>query len=146
MAVHTIKYNTIVNEIITPAVISQAISLDGDIGAPDYYETDNAMWDTGATNTLVSKSIIEKLALHPHNKAKVLTAGGIITTDTYIVHIILPTGTAELDVEVLLNENNDYDIVIGMDIINKCDFCISNKNAKSTLSIKHPADNEIIFH
>ena len=72
-------------------------------------------------------------------------AGGDVESWTYLVHVILPTGTAELNVQALLNDNSDYDVVIGMDIINSCDFCYTNKDGKSTFSLCHPAKEKIIL-
>ena len=81
----------------------------------------------------------------PKNKALIPGAGGDVASWTYLVHVILPTGTAELNVQVLLNDNSYYDVVIGMDIINSCDFCDTNKYGKSTFSLCHPAKEKIIL-
>ena len=70
---------------------------------------------------------------------------GDVDTWTYLVHVILSTGTAELNVQALLNDNSDYDVVIGMDIIKSCDFCYTNKEDKSTFSLCHPAKEKIIL-
>lgn len=83
--------------------------------------------------------------LQPKNKALISSAGGDVESWTYLVHVILPTGTAELNVQALLNDNSDYDVVIGMDIINSCDFCYTNKDGKSTFSLCHPAKEKIIL-
>ena len=77
--------------------------------------------------------------------ALISSAGGDVESWTYLVHVILPTGTAELNVQALLNDNSDYDVVIGMDIINSCDFCYTNKDGKSTFSLCHPAKEKIIL-
>lgn len=50
-----------------------------------------------------------------------------------------------MNVQALLNDNSDYDVVIGMDIINSCDFCYTNKDGKSTFSLCHPAKEKIIL-
>lgn len=77
-----------------------------------------------------SQEVVNALGLQPKNKALISSAGGDVESWTYLVHVILPTGTAELNVQALLNDNSDYDVVIGMDIINSCDFCYTNKDGK----------------
>ena len=64
-------------------------------------------------------------------------------TDTYLIHIGLPTGTTALNVEAMLTPSDDYDIIIGMDIISLCDFCFTNKDGKSTFSLRHPSSEQI---
>ena len=85
------------------------------------------------------------IGLQPKNKALISNAGGNVESWIYLVHVILPTGTAELNVQVLLNDNSDYDMVIGMDIISSCDFCYTNKDGKSTSSLCHLAKEKIIL-
>ena len=44
------------------------------------------------------------------NKELISSAGGDVESWTYLVLIILPTGTAELNVQVLQNDNSDFEI------------------------------------
>ena len=37
---------------------------------------ENVLWDTGATNTLISHEVVDAVGLQPKNKALISSAGG----------------------------------------------------------------------
>lgn len=144
MAVYTKEYESQPEAILTNVIICPAVDLSANVAVPVHCQVENVLWDTGATNTLISQEVVNALGLQPKNKALISSAGGDVESWTYLVHVILPTGTAELNVQALLNDNSDYDVVIGMDIINSCDFCYTNKDGKSTFSfIKYYLDKTL---
>lgn len=145
MAVYTKEYESQPEAILTNVIICPAVDLSANVAVPVHCQVENVLWDTGATNTLISQEVVNALGLQPKNKALISSAGGDVESWTYLVHVILPTGTAELNVQALLNDNSDYDVVIGMDIINSCDFCYTNEDGKSTFSLCHPAKEKIIL-
>ena len=49
-----------------------------------------AIWDTGATNTVISQKLADELKLTPIGKANVSTAGGIIEVNKYVLGLKLP--------------------------------------------------------
>lgn len=118
MAVYTKEYESQPEAILTNVIICPAVDLSANVAVPVHCQVENVLWDTGATNTLISQEVVNALGLQPKNKALISSAGGDVESWTYLVHVILPTGTAELNVQALLNDNSDYDVVIGMDIIN----------------------------
>ena len=65
--------------------------------------------------------------------------------NAYLVHVGLPTGDIVTDVIVTEFDSEDYDMVIGMDIISKGDFAITNKDEKTTFSFRVPSVEEIDF-
>ena len=127
MAVYTKEYESQPEAILTNVIICPAVDLSANVAVP------------------VHCQVVNGVGLQPKNKALISSAGGDVESWTYLVHVILPTGTAELNVQALLNDNSDYDVVIGMDIINSCDFCYTNKDGKSTFSLCHPAKEKIIL-
>ena len=42
-------------------------------------------------------------------------------------------------------ESDEYDVVIGMDVICNGDLAITNKDDKTTFSFKIPSEQEIVF-
>ena len=42
-------------------------------------------------------------------------------------------------------DNDEYDVIIGMDVICKGDFAITNLNGKTTFSFRIPSEKEIVF-
>lgn len=114
MAVYTKEYESQPEAILTNVIICPAVDLSANVAVPVHCQVENVLWDTGATNTLISQEVVNALGLQPKNKALISSAGGDVESWTYLVHVILPTGTAELNVQALLNDNSDYDVVIGM--------------------------------
>ena len=83
---------------------------------------ESALWDTGATQTLISKRVIDALGLEPIGKCEVEGYDGVSEENLYIVHIGLPTRDVILDVMVTETIGKSYDVVLGMDIISKAIF------------------------
>ena len=63
----------------------------------------------------------------------------------FLVHLGLPTGTTALNVEAMLTLSEDYDVVIGMDIISLCDFCFTNKDNASCFFVTPSFERENYF-
>ena len=109
-------------------------------------KTTRSLWDTGASNTLISKRIVEVLNLIPIGESHISGYNeGVDVMNAYLVHIGLPTGDIITDVIVSEFGTDEYDMVIGMDVICKGDFAITNKNEKTTFSFRIPSEEEIVF-
>ena len=130
------KYPTVVDALQTDCDI---YSLDGRL-----FHTDNAMWDTGATTTIISSRIVRQLKLEPYQQGGISGIGGASNTNTYLVHVLIPTGDVVTNCEVMKSDFEDYDVIIGMDIISLGDFCFTNPDDYSVFSFRIPA-NEHIF-
>lgn len=118
-----VEYSGIVRELITDVLIHVPYSKDITSGI-----SVKAIWDTGATNTVITKSIVEKLQLVPTGKCRVRGVNSEDIRDTYIVDIGLPNSVKVTAVEVtesVLN-SGQVEMLIGMDIIQMGDFSISN--------------------
>lgn len=106
------------------------------------------IWDTGATNTCISKRVAEKLGLIPNGKENVYTAGGEIEVDIYVIDIILPGNIFMKGIEALcVDLEETTDVLVGMDIICQGDFIITNtdkQNTSFTFRIPDKCDNEKI--
>ena len=131
------KYTTVVEALQTECDV---YSLDGHL-----FHTDNAMWDTGATTTIISSRIVKQLNLQPYQQGGISGIGGASNTNTYLVHVLIPTGDVVTNCEVMESDFEDYDVIIGMDIIGLGDFCFTNPDDKSVFSFRIPAKEHIIF-
>lgn len=82
-------------------------------------------------------------------RVKVLNAlwdtNSIDVKDTYLVHFGLPAGDIVTNIEATECNSDEYDAVIGMDIICKGDFAITNKNGHTTFAFRIPSQEEIVF-
>ena len=95
----------------------------------------NALWDTGATNTVITQAAAQSIGIQPTGQIPSIGVHGRKIVNTYLVDIILPNNVLFQNVNVsegLLGE--EISILIGMDIIQAGDFVIANANGKTRFS------------
>jgi hypothetical protein len=136
--------NTLVNQLITQCGVSE--SFDPKL-TKKYPKTEifNALWDTGATNSVITKKVAEKLGLIPTGVSIVHGVSGQIQVETYSVNISLPNNVMILSLRVTEGILGDFDVLIGMDVISKGDFVINNSNNQTIFSFQIPATHQIDF-
>lgn len=105
-----------------------------------------SLWDTGASVTLISARVAKVLGLSSIGKSGVSGYNdGVDVKDTYCVHVGLATGDIVTNIMAMGFESDEYDVVIGMDIICKGDFAVTNQNERTTFSFRIPSEEEIVF-
>jgi len=113
-----------------------------------------AIWDTGATNSAITKQVISDLDLKPTGLVEVRHADGKSVTETFLVSIVLPNrvmfGQVRVSKVNLIADDNQKDedkpqLLIGMDIIGAGDFVVSNYNGKTCLTFRLPSMERINF-
>ena len=82
-----------------------------------------AIWDTGATHSVISKKVVMECKLWPSGMTRVSHVGGESPSNTYFVNIYLPNnvemcGVRVTEAEGILGGGN-VNVLIGMDIISK---------------------------
>lgn len=98
------------------------------------------LWDTGATNTCISKSLVEMLGISICSGARMGTTGGMVETETCIIDIGLPNNVIIKGIKAFVMDiEDDIDVLIGMDIIMMGDFSITNKDEKTVFSFRMPS-------
>src|SRR5829696_9674212 len=60
----------------------------------------NAIWDTGASSTVITQNVVNQLGLKPTGMTNVSTANGMALQNTYIVDVGLPNQVKVGDVTV----------------------------------------------
>ena len=109
--------------------------------------TIKAIWDTGATGSVISQNVAKTLGLIVSGYAVVNTANGQATQKTYTVDIGLPNKV--LIQNVLVTEVDSLtagcDALIGMDIITLGDFSITNHKGTTCMSFRFPSCHEIDY-
>jgi len=103
------------------------------------------IWDTGATNSVITKKVIDELELKPTGAKEVYHAQGKTIANSYLVNIILPNQVTIFAINVTEGVLNEIDVLIGMDIITLGDFSITNKNRKTVMSFRVPSCKEIDY-
>lgn len=130
----------LVNEIITEAAVSQAYNPKTE-GTPPPFATVKGLWDTGATGSSITLRLAKKLGLMPVGKAQVHHAGGTSFVNVYLINVVLPNqvGFSYVKVSECEETVGRFDLLIGMDLITKGDFAISNTDGKTTISFRTPS-------
>jgi len=130
------------NAVITNAIIFEAAEVVPGVELKNRFFTENAAWDTGSEVTIVSSRVIKALGLKPFDHSTIVGIGGEEETDIYKVHLGLPNGYLYKNRYVYCSEMEDYDILIGMDIIAKSDFFLTNIDGNSRFYFRLPAEGK----
>jgi predicted aspartyl protease len=98
-----------------------------------------ALWDTGASGTVITPKVSGALNLVPIDRIKVAGVNNISMADVVEVSIGLPNMVMVEDINVMICDlKQDIDLLIGMDIILLGDFAISNWGGKTLFSFVIP--------
>jgi predicted aspartyl protease len=101
----------------------------------------NAIWDTGATNSVITQKVIDDLGLPQIRKTKVETADGEMDSEVYLVdfHFSL-MGEVMRGINVTRGKLPKHaEALIGMDIITRGDLAITNFQGKTILTFRIPS-------
>jgi hypothetical protein len=105
-----------------------------------------AIWDTGATRTVITEKVAQDLRLMITGYSKIGTVGGIIDATEHRIDIWLPNRLRVEEVPVLKGCISDkFDVLIGMDIITMGDFAFTNFGGRSVFSFRIPSLQTIDF-
>lgn len=85
------------------------------------------------------------MQLKPRSEGEIVGIGGDHTAKTYMIHLGLPSGDLVQDVEVYCSDIDDYDVLIGMDIIGLTDFSLTNGDGKTIFAYRIPSEGNTDF-
>ncbi len=101
------------------------------------------IWDTGATNSVITKSVAKQLGLTPVSYTRVRGVGGLMPTPEYLVKITLNNENITLVSRVTeceeLSAEQDTGMLVGMNIIRLGDICITNFDGKTVMTFRVPS-------
>jgi predicted aspartyl protease len=139
----TNEYLEVVNALETQVGISEAFNPNVQQGiVRPKIQIFNAIWDTGATNSVISENVIKELNLIPIGKEKVYHANGWTMMKTYLVNIILPNNVEFYSLTVTESLLTGADVLVGMDIISSGDFVITASQGKTKFSFQMPSTHD----
>jgi hypothetical protein len=111
--------------------------------------TTKGIWDTGATNSVITKGSAQALGLSPISLANVRGVHGTRTVPVYRVAITLNNENISIVTEVTecdeLSGSHDTGMLIGMNIIGMGDFTVSNYNGETTMTFRVPSLEKIDY-
>ena len=101
----------------------------------------NALWDTGATNSVVTPRVVKEMGLIPIGMGQSRHAGGVSDVNIYMVTLMLPNNVIIPNVKVseCAEQEGRFDVIIGMDLITLGDFTISGQGNKRMVSFSMPS-------
>lgn len=106
-----------------------------------------AIWDTGATGSVITKAVAESLGLIATGMSQVHTANGLADQFTYVVDILLPNDETISKVTVTEVEglSGGCEALIGMDVITTGDFSVTNHKGCTWMSFRSPSCHAIDY-
>lgn len=141
----TVKYNRIVNRILIEVHVTAAFDLANPPANPKHHTT-QALWDTGATHSVITEGTANALGLTPTGQKLVRHAGGQGNYNTHVVNLFLPNKVGV--VGVLVSECPDiggFGAIIGMDIISGGDLCITNHQGETWVTFRYPSQHGVDY-
>jgi gag-polyprotein putative aspartyl protease len=104
-----------------------------------------AIWDTGATGSVISQKVVDDCGLKPIGMTIVHGVHGSEQAEQYLVNIGLPNGVVFVNLTATKGKLGDAHVLIGMDIILSGDFVITNKDGKTVMSFRTPSQECVDF-
>ncbi len=105
-----------------------------------------AIWDTGATHTVITKKVVEDCQLKSSGMANVSHAGGDDEAKTYYVNVLLRNNVEVYNVKVTEGKiKGPANVLVGMNIISKGDFAVTCKDGNTLFSYRYPSMEKIDF-
>lgn len=102
-----------------------------------------ALWDTGCSQSIISKRVADFLRLQPDNKQQFRSPfGGTAICDVAKVRLCVVLGGIRIPIDAAINtkpnSDPDCDITLGLDFITMGDFAISHLGESLFLSFCFP--------
>ena len=102
-----------------------------------------ALWDTGCSQSIISKRVADFLRLQPDNKQQFRSPfGGTAICDVAKVRLCVVLGGIRIPIDAAINtkpnSDPDCDITLGLDFITMGDFAISHLGESLCLSFCYP--------
>ncbi len=141
----TVIASGIARELRSACFVSLAWDSTGDDPEPNVHEFEG-IWDTGATVSLISRTVVGTCNLQQTGLATIQTASGHEdTVPTYVINLGLPNNIVVTGIPVALGSFGDADVLIGMDVITRGDFAVTNWNDQTAFSFRSPSQGLIDF-
>ncbi len=141
-AAFRIHSDELVNELVSDCAVGEFAEPEGDISDLVPFQ---ALWDTGATNSVITDRVVRECGLTPTGQTRVQGVNGAHRANTYVVNILLHGIVLFPSVVVTEGDFLGADVLIGMDIINKGDFAVTNKDDKTLFTYRFPSEGGVDF-
>ncbi len=99
-----------------------------------------AIWDTGANGTVITRKIADNLGLQEIAKIPVASASGVYEAGVFVVNFWIPNMI--MIPQLYVSEGflpEGIDALIGMDVITRGDFAITNYSGRTAFTYRYPS-------
>ena len=94
----------------------------------------DCIWDTGSMETLISNRVVQDLNPDKHGYVYLNTIHGEEKSDKYILNLLLENHTKSIRINsACFGKSREFDVIIGMDIINYGLFILDHGNLTFTI-------------
>ena len=136
----TYKADRLLSRVITRLSIQHAEEFCVPRGLPLKPVEVRAMWDTGSTGCCVIEKLAKALNLISIASLDLTSANGSKPANVYLLDIFFPDNTrAKNVVAAEIIPSGEFEIIIGMNIIARGDFALSNDQGKTVLAFRLPS-------
>ncbi len=107
-----------------------------------------AIWDTGATASVITQEVVDRCGLKPTGMTQVHGVQGVSVAETFLVNITLMDGRIQIT-NVRVTRGTlppGAQVLIGMDIITTGDFAITNVGGNTVFSFRIPSIKTINYN
>jgi len=134
------------NRLVTDAGVS--IPWDPGQGGqqPTIVQT-RALWDTGASGSVITEGLASQLGLAQAGVARVAFGDGPVDKPSYLANIYLPNAVAFPMLRIIecADTAGAFGLIVGMDIIGAGDFAITNVGGVTKMSYRFPSIQTIDY-
>lgn len=123
-------------------VITSAVSICNPQNG--YVLATEAIWDTGATHSVITQEAAKQLGLVMVSMATVQGVGGMMRSPVYAIVVTIDNEEIALHATEChaLSADGKVGCLIGMDVINNGDFTITNFDGKTMMSFQIPSTHK----
>lgn len=127
------------NPLLVNRLVTEAVIFPVPIDSKRKPVTVMALWDTGATGSVITPRVSKALSLAPINRRTVTGVNNTSIVDVVRISVGLPNKVMIEAINVsVCNLTEDIDMLIGMDIILTGDLSISNAGGKTLFTFAVP--------
>lgn len=141
----TVDFNSRASVIVTQAGVGHHLPA-GPIPATVPFYGCKAIWDTGASGTVITLKAVTSTGLKPIGMTMTRGVHGEKMANVYLASLRLPNNVVFHSLRVTEGDlGPDVDVLIGMDVISMGDFAVTNHEGKTTFSFRLPSMQRIDF-
>ncbi len=106
-----------------------------------------AIWDTGANTTAITRKVVEECGLIAIGRREVVGVHKSSILNTYLIEIQLSDEVVVSDLQVVEANfaSDNAHVLIGMDIIGRGDFAVSNYKGRTSFTFRIPSTETLDF-